>query len=159
MNELENYENRREDAQQFYSGIRPIFSPALGSEVHFSADGFNHIIFKTANRERDRKSQITRFNMLSRAVKLIGISTTYQEYEAVMHEFEIRRNKRRIRISKSIIYWGIIAIIENRKIKIIVRKTGYTGKLYFWSVIPAWTTNRYRDVKFSSTAKGNLEED
>jgi len=44
-------------------------------------------------------------------------------------------------------YWGIIAIIEGRKIKVIIRKIGDNGALHFWSVVPAWTTNRYRDIE------------
>ena len=55
-------------------------------------------------------------------------------------------------------YWGIIAIIDGRKIKVILRKIGDNGQLHFWSIVPAWTTNKYRDAKFVSTMKGNPEE-
>ena len=56
-------------------------------------------------------------------------------------------------------YWGIIAIISGQKIKVIVRKIGNNGSLHFWSVIPAWTTNKYRDTKFFTTMNGCPEED
>lgn len=56
-------------------------------------------------------------------------------------------------------YWGIIAIIEGRKIKVIIRKIGEEGSLHFWSIVPAWVTNKYRDIKLFSTMKGSPEYD
>lgn len=60
---------------------------------------------------------------------------------------------------KPVRYWGIIAITEGRKIKVILRKIGDNGQLHFWSIVPAWTTNKYRDMKLFSTMKGNPDED
>ena len=159
MEELTNYHTLRENAQNFYNGVRPVFSPALNEQVYFTAEGFNHLIFKAMRREREKPSQIIRFKMLSRAAKLIELSTTYQEYEETVREFEMKSYKKRVRKSKPVKYWGIIAIIDGRKIKVIVRKIGDNGRPHFWSVIPAWTTNKYRDAKFISTMKGNPEED
>jgi len=61
--------------------------------------------------------------------------------------------------NKIVKYWGIIAIIDGQKIKVIIRKIGDNGFLHFWSIIPAWTTNKYRDTKFFTTMKGRPEED
>ena len=159
MDDLSNYEKLRADAQQFYSALRPVFSPALNESVSFTAEGFNHIIFKGSRSERERPSQILRFKLLSRAIKLIGLSTTYQEYEETLKEFEMKSHKKRVRKSKPVKYWGIIAIIDGRKIKVIVRKIGDNGQLHFWSIVPAWITNKYRDMKLISTMKGNPDED
>jgi len=38
-------------------------------------------------------------------------------------------------------------------------KIGDNGNMHFWSIVPDWTTNKYRDAKFVSTMKGNPEED
>jgi len=40
-----------------------------------------------------------------------------------------------------------------------IRYKDENGKLHFWSIVPAWTTNKYRDLKFYTTMKGNPEED
>jgi hypothetical protein len=56
-------------------------------------------------------------------------------------------------------YWGIIAIIDSRKIKVILRQIGDGGAMHFWSIVPAWTTNKYRDAKFYTTMKGSPDED
>ncbi len=159
MEDISNYEKLKQDAQGFYKSIGRVFSPALSQEIHFTAEGFNHIIFKGSHSERERTSQILRFKLLPLAVKLLKISTTFQEFEETLKEFEVKSFKKRIRKSKVVRYWGMIAIIEGRKIKVIVRKIGDNGLAHFWSVIPAWVTNKYRDEKFFTTMKGNPDED
>jgi hypothetical protein len=158
MADLSNYDSLRNDTHSWYLSVKPIESPALGHVVHFTSEGFEHIVYKRARAERERPSQIMRFKLLPLAVELIALSTTFQEYEETIKEFTIKRKKKKVHVSKKVQYWGIIAIIKGRKIKVIIRKIG-NGKHHFWSVIPAWTTNKYRDTKFVSTMKGKPEED
>lgn len=161
MNDIPNqkeYEQTRYDAQTLYAAAKPIFSPALKDTVMFTAEGFNHIMFKGSRRQREFPSQIMRFKLLPRAIRLLAYANTFQEFEETSKEFEIKTRKRRVRKNKLVRYWGIIAIFEGRKIKVIVRKIG-DGKPHFWSIVPAWTTNKYRDAKLVSTMKGNPEED
>ncbi len=159
MEELSDYQKLREDAQKFYNEIGRVFSPAFNEQVNFNSEGFNHIVFKSHRTERERPSQILRFKLLSRAVRLIKLSTTYQEFEEKTKEFDIENYGKKSRKSKSVKYWGIIAIVDNRKIKVIIRKIGDNGAMHFWSIVPAWTTNKYRDTKFITTMKGNPDED
>lgn len=159
MEDLSNYEKLREDAQKFYSGIGSVFSPALGEKVFFDSEGFNHIVFKKSRSERERPSQILRFKLLPLAIKLVKTATTYQEFEETIKEFERKSFKKKIRKTLPVRYWGIIAIIDGRKIKVIVRKVGNNGGLKFWSIVPAWITNKFRDSRFFSTMKGNPDED
>ena len=88
----------------------------------------------------------------------IELSTTHQEYEKVFRKSEIKSHKKKVRKTKIVRYWGVIAIIDGRKIKVILRKIG-DGQLHFWSIVPAWVTNTYRDIKLFSTMKGNPAED
>jgi len=159
MNDLSNYEKLKKDSQDFYSSTGRIFSPALETEISFNSEGFNHIIFKKGRSERERSSQILRFKLLPLAIKLVKKSTTYQEYEETISTISAKKYKKKAFITRPIKYWGIIAIIDGRKIKVILRKIGDNGNIHFWSVVPAWTTNKYRDVKFFTTMKGNPEED
>ena len=158
MDDVSNYENLRDDTRAWFQTLKPAFSPTLNEYVHFTSEGFEHIIYKRARAEREKSSQIMRFKLLPRAESLIELSTSYQEYEETIKSFEVKRRKKRLRESKTVRYWGIIAIIENHKIKVIVRKIG-NGQFHFWSIVPAWTTNKYRDAKFISTMKGSPEED
>ena len=158
MEDISNYEKLRNDGQKFYADIRAVHSPVFNQFIYFTAEGFNHLIFKGPRSEREKSSQSLRFKLLPLAVKLIELSTTYQEYEETLKEFKVESHKKNISKSKPVRYWGIIAIIEGRKIKVIVRKIG-EGNMHFWSVVPAWTTNKYRDIKLFTTMKGNPDED
>ncbi|MEK7576266.1 MAG: hypothetical protein AAB482_01090 [Patescibacteria group bacterium] len=159
MEDLSNYEKLREDAQSFYNGIRKVSSPVFKQDIYFTAEGFNHIIFKGAHTERERSSQVLRFKLLPLAVKLVTISTTCQEFEETIKEFEVKSYKKKEKKTKPVKYWGLIAIIDGRKVKVIIRKIGDNGTMHFWSVVPAWITNKYRDMKLYSTMKGNPDED
>ena len=158
MNDVSNYDALRDDAQTLFAATKPVLSPALGERVAFTADGFNHIMFKGPRREREQASQVMRFKLLPRAIRLIGHANTFQEFEESLNEFEVKVKKRREKRAKPVRYWGIIAIFEGRKIKVILRKIG-NGQLHFWSIVPAWTTNKHRDARFISTMKGHPEED
>lgn len=159
MEDLSSYEKLKSDAQNFYNNISSAFSPAFNQNVYFNSEGFNHIIFKSSRSERERSSQVLRFKLLHLAVKLVKLSTTHQEFEETLKEFEIKSHKKRIRKSKAVRYWGVIAIIDSRKIKVILRQIGDGGGMHFWSIVPAWTTNKYRDMKFYTTMKGRPDED
>ena len=159
MEDLSNYEKLKGDATKFYNAVGKIFSPALDREIHFNAEGFNHIIFKGSRSEREKSSQVLRFKLLPLAIKLLRLSTTYQEFEETLKEFDVKSFKKRIKKTSVVKYWGIIAIIDGRKIKVIIRKIGENGTMHFWSIVPAWTTNKYRDARFFSTMKGDPDED
>ena len=158
MEDLSNYEKLREDSQKFYNSVSKIFSPALSQEICFSAEGFNHIIFKGSRSEREKSSQILRFKLLPLAIKLVRLSTTFQDFEESLKEVDFKSFKKRVRKTKVVKYWGIIAIIDTRKIKVIIRKIG-DGSAHFWSIIPDWATSSYRDIKMFPTMKGNPDED
>ena len=159
MEDLSNYEKLKEDAQRFYNSIGSAFSPVFNQKIHFNAEGFNHIVFKHAHSERERPSQILRFKLLPLALKLVKTSTTYQEFEETMKEFDVKSYKKKVKKSMPVSYWGIIAIVDGRKIKVIIRKIGENGAMHFLSVVPAWITNKYRDTRFFTTMKGNPEDD
>ena len=42
--------------------------------------------------------------------------------------------------------WGLVAIINRFRLKVVIRQVG-NGKKEFFSVIPAWLTRHYRDIK------------
>lgn len=148
----------REKAKDKYKLLNSATCPALKEEVYFTSVGFNHLIYKKGNTERDRSSQAMRFKLLERSHELISLTTTYQEYEESENNFTIKKKKSKVKTIKIVKYWGIIAILKDRKIKVILRKVG-NGNLHFWSVIPAWITNKSRDSKLIKTMKGDPDMD
>ncbi|MBU1091745.1 hypothetical protein KKA27_02705 [Patescibacteria group bacterium] len=159
MQDISNYDKIREDTHNFYQKIRAVRCPVLNNElVHFNAEGFNHLIYKGKRRERNKNNQITKFKLLPKARTIIEISTTYQEYDESLTTVRKKRFKKIVEETTTVKYWGFVAIIQNFRTKVIVRQIG-NGQKHFWSVIPAWMTSHYKNIKFISQAKGNLKED
>lgn len=159
MQDISNYDKLREDAHNFYSKLGAIRSPALNNElVHFTAEGFNHLIYKGKRRGRTKNDQITKFKLLPRAKTVIEASTTYQEYDEGLTTIRKKRFKRVSNETVTVRYWGFVAIIQSFRVKVIVRQVD-DGQRHFWSVIPAWSINPYRSVRILSMARGSLAED
>ena len=159
MEDVSNYDKIKEDSKRFYEQIGKIVCPAFGQEVSFTSEGFNHLVYKNDRRERDKSVQVMKFKLVPLAQKLVGLTTTYQEYEESLQEFRVKKFKKAVEETKVVKYWGIIAILENRKFKVVIRKIGENGQLHFWSVIPAWVTSQYRDIKLRTTMKGDPADD
>jgi hypothetical protein len=137
---IQAYKKSRLEALEIYKNTHKVFSPALNNYVYFTAEGFNHLVFKKSRELRNTSEQRMRFSLLPLGIRLINLSTTYQEFE--------KRTK-----EMSIYYWGVVAILDGRKIKIVIRKNGNSGILHFWSVIPAWKMRRRRDAKLFNIIK------
>lgn len=159
MEDISNYEKIKEDSKRFYDQVGKVSCPAFGQEVIFTSEGFNHLVYKNNRREREKSVQIMKFKLLPLTQKLVGLTTTFQEYEESLREFRVKKFKKSVQETKVVKYWGIIAILEHRKFKVVIRKVGDNGQLNFWSVIPAWVTSQYRDIKLRSTMKGDPEDD
>jgi hypothetical protein len=159
MEDISNYEKIRGDAKRFYEQIGKVFCPAFKADVIFSSEGFNHLVYKNDRRERDKNVQIMKFKLLNLAQQLVKLTTTFQEYEETLQEFRIKKFKKVVQETKVVRCWGIIAILEHRKFKVVIRKIGDNGQYNFWSVIPAWVTNYHRDIKLVSTMKGDPNDD
>lgn len=82
--DISNYNNTRQIAESFFKRIISVRCPALNHEVvSFNNDGFRHLMYKGNRKrvERDKSVQVMKFKLLSKAKKLIELSTTYQEYD------------------------------------------------------------------------------
>ncbi len=141
-----NYIELKTEKKKYYNSIKEIYSEALEANIYFNAKGFNHITFKNPRNIRTVPEQISRLKIFDTAVKLLKLANIYQEYEEVEN----------LDTKKTTYYWGIIAIIDNIKIKVILRKIG-NGQTHFWSVIPGYTSSEKRDQKFK--IKGDPESD
>lgn len=97
MQDISNYDKLREDTHNFYKNIGTIRCPALNNEpVHFTAEGFNHLIYKGNRRERSKDDQIMKFKLLPKAKTVIEVSTTYQEYDESPTTVRKRRFKKTV---------------------------------------------------------------
>lgn len=114
-----------------YSNLSDVYCPFLGEIVLFNNKGFRHLLYKAGNRKRSSSEIEIRTAMLIMAREVLEITTTVQELE--------------MRVDSS--FLGFIAIVNNFKLKIVVKKDGLKGKYHFYSVIPHFVTSPKRDLK------------
>jgi len=135
--------NFREQIKFIFKQTKGISSPAFeGEKIHFNAKGINHLIYKGNRSRRDVDRIKTNIRLLPRAIKLLKLSTFWQE------ENQFTKDK------ITFIFWAFEAVIDDRRIKVIVRQVG-KGRKHFWSVIPAWRKDRFGIV---NAKKRNLEK-
>ena len=127
-----NYKQLKNKTYKNYKKIKRVYCPYLKKDVIFNSQGFWHLIYTGRNEKRDQKNQILRFQLLPKAVQLLSLTTTLQEFE----------NRKEIKTC----YYGFIAILKDWKMKIVVKN----------SVIPNWVTNVKRDRRL---CKGDMERD
>lgn len=134
----------KEIARVAYKKIGEIGCPTFpGEKIVFNAKGFSHLMYQGSSKEKARpeKESQTRVALVERAVKLLEMMPLPQE-ESV-YEFE----------GKRYYYWAFEAVVEEKRIKVVVRQCG-NGKKHFWSVIPGWRKTRFE----TRNAKGSLRK-
>ena len=98
-----------------------------------------------------------RFELLTKARQLLERTNTVQEYEDYLDQVIGWKYKKKQLINTKIRDWGFVAIINGYRIKVVVRQVG-AGEKQFLSVIPAWSTKYYRDIKIVRNTKGNVAD-
>lgn len=135
----------KQHAATFFKKHRFVSCPAFPKEkIAFNSKGLSHIFYKGAGKISSRSMQESevRVKLLPRALEVLKRMPLSQEESAVID-----------RAGRVCRYWAFEAIVDNRRIKVIVRQVG-NGKKHFWSVIPAWRRIRGQVVN----AKGNLSD-
>lgn len=152
------YDDLRAEAAKLYASFGKIVCPALGNKhVSFTSEGFNHLIYRIPKQERHKSVQIMRFELLTKAKDLLSRTTTVQEYEEHYEHIRVRSHKKLVSKNVKLRDWGFVGIIGNFRIKVVVRQFG-EGEKQFMSVIPAWSTQYYRDIKIIRNVKGIVAE-
>ncbi|KKQ71911.1 MAG: hypothetical protein US92_C0002G0001 [Candidatus Peregrinibacteria bacterium GW2011_GWA2_38_36] len=152
------YEQTKQLAINFFTNNKEIKSLCFGN-IRLNNHGLFHLIFKNKNCKRDLKNQIKRFQLLQYIKPVLENMKYYQEYLEKIENIKVKNHGLIDFRHKIVKYWAFIAIINNRiRIKIILKKIG-NGEIFFWSIIPYWKTKHYKDIKFISLHKGNLNED
>ena len=109
----------KEQIKIIFQQTKEIVCPA------FNGEGINHLIYKGSRSRRDEERIKINIRLLPRAIKLLTISTVWQEESCYVKDKQTYN------------FWAFEAVIDDRRIKVIVRQIG-NGRKHFWSVIPAW---------------------
>ncbi len=138
---MKKFEEVKSQAEDFYKKIGAIFCPYLKKSVSFSAKGLDHIKMKEWNRTRLVADQYMRLKLLRLAPLVLQSSHTLQE---IKEEKNFERQKINSRWDKRLVsvkYYGFVAIINEARIKIIVKEIE-GAQPHFWSIVPFWKQSR-----------------
>ena len=118
---LENLEEVKLKGEELYKNLNCIRSPYLKKDVHFNAQGLEHLKFKDLRKARSRQDQYMRFKLLYLAPKVLEKSSTLQGVMETKGFERIRRHSRTDTIAMEITYYEFIAVIEEVRVKVIVK--------------------------------------
>ena len=141
MDNIEQFQRVKQEAEDYYKTVNAVFCPYLKSKINFNAKGLDHIKMKSWNKSRLVSDQYLRLKFLKLVQEVLKNSGTLQEFHETKNFERIKDTGRWQSIMKPIVYYGFVAILNNVKIKIIVKRVE-GGQPYFWSVIPFWKTQR-----------------
>ena len=152
------FEQVRKTAEGNYKSIGKVKCPYLDDDVHFNAEGFEHILYKKWDTPRSKQEQYTRLKLLPLAVKVISQSHTLQEYNENKTFIRVQSNSKWNKELKLLRYYIFMAIINNVLVKVVVREIEGRNK-NFYSIIPKWRTEVKTGERKRILYTGNPEED
>ena len=141
MDNVEQFQRVKQEAENYYKTVNAVFCPYLKSKINFNAKGLDHIKMKSWNKSRLVSDQYLRLKFLKLVQEVLKNFGTLQEFRETKNFERIKDTGRWQSIMKPVVYYGFVAILNNVKIKIIVKRVE-GGQPYFWSVIPFWKTQR-----------------
>lgn len=129
------FRQAKERSHSIYTAQSSVWCPYFKTQVVLNSDGFHHLQF-SARRERNKREQLVKLQLLPLALQIIRSSGTVQEYRRLLGP--VGKPSARGSVSmKEIEYWGLIAIVGDKRIKVrtVLRRVG-VGNIAFWSVMP-----------------------
>ena len=152
----EQFDKLKEKSEEFYKTLGEIYCPYFKEKIIFNAKGLEHLKFKSKNHARSRGDQYIRLKLLYLAPEIIKLSHTIQGISE-RKVFELNRsNHRNEKNLVNVIYYEFVAILENVRVRVVLKKIDETQK-YFWSIIPHWKVDKINSKR--KMHYGNPEDD
>jgi hypothetical protein len=112
-----------------YRSQTPVYNPALKSVVHFTSEGFNHLLYKHGHR---RKVKEIHYRLSLIEFVRATISSCHVVGKITINEETFNGSK------TEVTYFELVAVLERKPpvtIKVVVKRRGSLGKLIFQSVM------------------------
>jgi len=143
-------------AEKFYKKIGDIYCPYFKEKIAFNTKGLKHLKFKSNRQARPAKDQYSRLKLIHLAPEVLKQSHTLQGVWQI-RRFEAEKiNSRWERIMKDVTYYEFIAVMDNIRLKVIIKQV-LGGEKHFWSVIPFWGVDKATSKRVLHS--GDLEND
>ena len=156
MIEIKNFEEVKNKCEEYYKTLTPVQCPYFQKQIGFNSQGLEHLKFKNHTRPRNPRDQYLRFRLIHLAPQILKLSRTVQGILKTKEFERMRVHSRTENILTHISYFEFIAILEDVRVKVIVKQIA-DGELFFWSIIPFWGTNEITKEKYLHS--GNPETD
>ncbi|MEI8130029.1 MAG: hypothetical protein WCG55_00815 [bacterium] len=157
---IEQFNQMKHSAEDFYNSIDKIRCPYFAEDVHFNAKGLEHLIFKGYNKTRPIEDQFSRFRHLKLASAIIQNSKTLQGYWRTQKIERIRRNQKWEKVLRVVSYYEFIAVMDSHdskvRVKVVVKQVEGSEK-HFLSIIPFWGSDKNTGERIIHS--GNPEKD
>jgi len=121
---LHNLTKRR---KRSYNKIGSVECPILGNKVHFTSEGFHHLIYQSNNKPRTVSERFMKLMCLKHAPSVVMNAD----------KVEARENTRKVKGKfKNVIQYELVyEVHKDAKMRVVVEKQG-KGKLKFRSIMP-----------------------
>lgn len=154
----------RQEAEEKYKRLEPVYCPYLKSKVHFTVRGLDHIKMKSWQKARVRADQYTRFKLLYLAPEIIKISHTVQGKKEAKEWERQKKHGKWEKILKNVVYFEFVAVIGKVRIKVIVKEVEGKEKQFisiipFWRMIEGEVGKRLHDLDVENDADFNEDHD
>jgi len=140
-------------ARGIYDQIDDASCPYFERKIAFNSDGFHHLRYNTSGSERPKQAQMHKFNLLPKAIEIIGKSGTVQQYRKQWGAVGRKHTTDGTRPVKEMQYWGFEGILGTGtkmvRIKAVVRQIG-NGEPHFWSVMSDTDFKRKSNYKLAT---------
>ncbi|MEI6346052.1 MAG: hypothetical protein WCO79_02360 [bacterium] len=140
MVDVSKFEAIKKKGEAFYQNIGQVYCPYLKEKVSFNAQGLEHLKFKQRGKARNLGDQYMRFKLIAFAPKILGASGTLQGLLRTNAFERVKIHSRTEMFLRSVSYFEFIAIVDQFRVKILVKQIE-DGEKFFWSIIPFWSTN------------------
>lgn len=135
------FEKCKTDAENFYSGIVEIYCPYFKEKVAFNSKGIRHLKFKSDRNARSNEDQYARLKLLHLAPEILSRSSTVQGISNTKQFESQKTNSRWEYVLKDVVYFEFIAVINNLRVKVIIKQVLGSEK-HFWSIVPFWKIDK-----------------
>jgi hypothetical protein len=131
------FQKVKSEAEDFYKDIGQVYCPYFKEKIAFNAKGLKHLKFKSDRQARPIKDQYSRLKLIRLAPEVLKQSHTLQGIWQIKRFEAQKTNSRWERVMKDVIFYEFIAVLNNTRVKVIVKEV-FGGQKHFWSVIPFW---------------------
>ena len=146
----------KRDAIKFYKNINFVICSYFKEKIIFNSKGLKHLRFKSDKRARPYKDQYPRLKLIKYAPEILKKSHTLQGILNIKKIESQKTNSRWEHIMKEVVYYEFIAVLDNIRIKLIIKQIAGAEK-YFWSIIPFWGIDKSNSKR--TLHSGNPESD